>query len=151
MVGISVPPRIFFLYMGCPSRIILLICCASVCFDLCVSVCVQLRRLALEIHLHCLSHHAARPSGSSSSELGTEEFSQVRAALSEGSGSLLDSFPAAFQHRLIRAVRTHKFPKAVMRFPTHELLAAMVSRHRSRECLGKTTTTATLPTSSHPV
>lgn len=105
--------------------------CSTLVFSL--SVCFQLRRLALEIHLHCFSHHSPKPTAGSSSELGTEEFSKIRAALTDGSGALLDTFPVAFQHRLIRAVRMHKFPKAVMRFPTHELLAAMVRPSPARE------------------
>ncbi|PFH35077.1 phosphofructokinase PFKII [Besnoitia besnoiti] len=92
----------------------------------------ELRRLALEVHLHFLVH-PPKPATGVSLALSEEEEKQLVEALSGASRDVFVSFPVAFQHKLIRTVEVHQFPKAVMRFPAHELIAAMVADTLKKE------------------
>ncbi|EPR62328.1 phosphofructokinase PFKII [Toxoplasma gondii ME49] len=92
----------------------------------------ELRDLAVEIHLHFLTH-PPQPASGVCLALTADEEAALMAALSPASRELFTSLPVTFQHKLIRDIEVHQFPKAILRFPAHELIAAMVAAVLKKE------------------
>ncbi|CBZ54173.1 hypothetical protein NCLIV_046050 [Neospora caninum Liverpool] len=92
----------------------------------------ELRHLALEMHLHFLAHPPTPATGVCLA-LTAEEEAGLTAALSPASRELFASLPVAFQHKLIRDIEVQKYPKAILRFPAHEMIAAMVAATLKKE------------------